>query len=275
MMQQTLQQATRKSDDFSRMGVGKALAELGSVGLLTGSAFVESAFSLPLTTLDWFFGDRDTKKNGNVVFLLPGFLAPAWAYRGICASLENLFEEGVSVHIPQIGTRVLNINCRSFEGTLDRLDAAYEERKPKAGVGHSLGGILLMALAARHPEFHVCAVGSPVWNTPWKPLQWLARQLLGIDPENLPRHIEELRERILEFPERITTVSSEHDVIAPPHRCWVPEAQNFVVEGGLASLHGGIILSPEVQIHIKHRVRRAINPPIRLIPRRRRTASLC
>ena len=240
-----------KSRDFYALSPRVAFWESAAV-LSMLSRVIYEAFSSMFS---------EEERSEEVAFFLPGILAPGAIYRSVCAQLELRMQGRVRFYTPRIGRGPLDINCRSLIEARDRVGEACLKHKPRLVVGHSWGGVLALMLLPDHPEVSVCTVGAPHnGGTPFIPLQRLARWILGVDPNNLSPELEALRRSLELFGNRITTISGEHDFVAPPDRCYVPGANNIVLKGGLADLHTGIHMSPRGQAHTLQVARRAYAP---------------
>lgn len=168
-----------------------------------------------------------------VIVFVGGIGSHPVLYQNWAESIES--RTGFSVIFPQVGDRYLGLNLLSLNDSLELLQegihAIYAQgRKIMALAGHSLGGIQAVAVARSWPLIPlVVAVGSPIWGTPFEPLQRFAGYRLGFDPSDPPAHFREMRERLSEEGERIVTISTPHDPIAPPESCFIPGVTNHVL----------------------------------------------
>jgi pimeloyl-ACP methyl ester carboxylesterase len=199
------------------------------------------------------------------VLILGGFLSHPTYYAPFGPFLERL---GHVVHHDDA------LNCRAFRSQVERLAARVDAicdrvGKPVRIVGHSLGGLQAMAVLAERPDAvaHVVAVASPVaGGTPWQPLQHIAERVLGVRARDA--HV--LRRLIEPHAARITTISTPHDLIAPPRVCAVSGAGNVVLstitaaDRALAS-HVGVIFMPTAIRVVTRVLRRPCAPssPVR------------
>jgi pimeloyl-ACP methyl ester carboxylesterase len=175
------------------------------------------------------------------VLVLGGFLSHPYYYAALGRTLRR---NGYAVHFDDV------FNAQPFKSHVKRLrdkvrGLADASGSPLRVVGHSLGGLHGMALLLDEPEAvaQVIAVASPVvGGTPWRPLQRFAERVLRVGP----RDARGLTRRVATFGERITTISSPQDLVAPPASCAIAGATNVVLstvpraDRTLAS-HGGVI----------------------------------
>jgi pimeloyl-ACP methyl ester carboxylesterase len=178
---------------------------------------------------------------GATVLVLGGFLSHPLYYaplgrilgrRGHDVYFDDAFNaQPLGPHVAKLAERV--------DAIVDRAGA------PLRIVGHSLGGIQAMAVLADRPwaVAQVIAVASPVaGGARWQPLQRFAERVLRVRT----RDARALLQRLAPLVERITTISSPQDPIAPPAACTVAGATNVVLstlprpDRTLAS-HGGVI----------------------------------
>ncbi len=175
------------------------------------------------------------------VLVLGGLFSRPFYYAPLGRTVR---QRGYAVHFDDV------VNARPFRPHLVDLRARVLEIAAEAGVpvriiGHSLGGLHAMALLADLPESiaQVIAVGSPiVGGTPWKPLQRVAERVLQVEgSETLG-----LRERAAPYVDRVTTISSPGDMVAPPTSCVIDGARNIILSDVpprdvLLASHGGMI----------------------------------
>lgn len=256
----TALEGIERTEEFLWMEARTIAAEVGSAILLGSTAVVASYLYAAMYLLGWLFPSGEGSQT-EVVLVLQGYGAPGMSYLGVCAMIEWaawFSGRDVKAIVPRIGTRFGNLNCKSFDFITGAVDDAIAKHKPKLIVGQSLGGIIAAAATARHDKLHACAIGSPInGGTPLLPLQRLATRQLGVDPANLPEHVQAMLDAIHRDPGRIVTVAGRWDRIAPPDRCYLHGATNIMVEGGLADTHCGMMLSWEVWKHIGRAYRRA------------------
>jgi triacylglycerol lipase len=178
------------------------------------------------------------------VLVIGGFMSHPYYYAPFARMLRRA---GYSVHIDDL------FNCRRFIPYVERLCKRVDEIAAATGrpvriVGHSLGGLQAFAVLAQCPDAigQVVAVASPILGgTPWRPLQQLAERVLGVRA----RDSRVLYEQIEPYANRVTTISSPRDLIAPPRVCAIAGAGNVVLstitsaDRALAS-HTGVIFMP-------------------------------
>ena len=187
-------------------------------------------------------GETSAARAGEDVLVLGGFLSHPAYYAPIGRTLGR---RGYVVHFDEaFNARPLLAHVAELRERVDRIVQA--SGAPLRVVGHSLGGIQAMVLLMEMPETigQVIAVASPVvGGTPWRPLQRLVERVLQVRAEET----EMLRRRLVPYAHRIVTISSPHDLVAPPATCAVEGAANLVLDDvarhdRLAS-HGGVIFA--------------------------------
>ncbi len=183
------------------------------------------------------------------VLILGGFLSHPYYYAPFGRILG---QQGYSVHYDEV------FNAQAFKphvaALVDRVRRLRDTTgEPIRVVGHSLGGLQAAALLVECPDAvsHVITVASPiVGGTPWRPLQRLAERVLDVHASDT----EILQAGLRPHAGRITTISSPHDLVAPPAVCTIPGASNVVLstvprrDETLASHIGVIFMKTVVQI---------------------------
>ena len=178
---------------------------------------------------------------GEPVLVLGGLFSRPFYYAPLGRTVR---QRGYSVYFDDV------FNARPFRPHLVDLRARVQEIVAETGVsvriiGHSLGGLHAMALLADLPESiaQIIAVGSPiVGGTPWKPLQRVAERVLEVQGSETVG----LRERAAPYADRVTTISSPGDLVAPPTSCVIEGARNIILSNvprrdALLASHGGMI----------------------------------
>ncbi len=160
---------------------------------------------------------------GNVL-ILGGFLSHPYYYAPFGRILG---QQGYLIHYDEV------FNAQPFKPHVSALAARVSAIVTMTGapvrvVGHSLGGLQAAALLMECPDAvaQVITVASPiVGGTPWRPLQRLAERVLGVhgDETNM------LRTGIAPYADRVTTISSPQDLVAPPSVCTIAGATNVVL----------------------------------------------
>lgn len=188
--------------------------------------------------------DAFVASDASPVLVVGGFMSHPYYYAPFARMLRRA---GHHVYLDEL------VNCRRFVPHVERLcehvDAICAAAgKPVRIIGHSLGGLQALAVLAQRPEAvgQVVAVASPILGgTPWRPLQQLAERVLGVRA----RDSRVLRRQIEPYANRVTTISSPRDLIAPPRVCAIAGAGNVVLstitsaDRTLAS-HTGVIFMP-------------------------------
>lgn len=183
------------------------------------------------------------------VLVLGGFLSHPYYYAPFGRILG---QHGYAVHYDDV------FNAQPFKTHVVALGERVRRLADDAGapvrvVGHSLGGLQAVALLLECPDAisHVIAVASPiVGGTPWRPLQRLAERVLGVHGNDTDM----LRAGLEPYVGRVTTISSPHDLVAPPTVCTIAGATNVVLstvprrDQSLASHIGVIFMQTVVQI---------------------------
>lgn len=176
------------------------------------------------------FKDRDATGTtlaagdaGNVL-ILGGFLSHPYYYAPFGRILG---QQGYQIHYDEV------FNAQPFKPHVSALAARVSALAATTGVpvrvvGHSLGGLQAAALLMECPDAvaQVITVASPiVGGTPWRPLQRLAERVLGVHGDET----EMLRAGISPYADRVTTISSPQDLVAPPSACTIAGATNVVL----------------------------------------------
>lgn len=187
-----------------------------------------------------YFGDEDEESrpvahrpDDEVIAFIGGIGSHPAIYASWARAIEA--RTGFSVLFPRIGDRYTGLNLLSLDDSLEILQEGIrriyaEGRRIVTLAGHSLGGIQAVAVARDWPAISlIVAIGSPIWGTPFEPLQRFAGYRLGFDPSDPPRHFKEMRDQLSEEGERIVTISTPHDLIAPPESCFIPGVRNYVL----------------------------------------------
>lgn len=117
-------------------------------------------------------------------------------------------------------------------------------------IGHSLGGIQAVRLAELYPKRveKIFAIGSPLLGSPWQVYEDGIRSLLDVPKEEFDRF---RNEAVPRFADRIVTIASPRDIMAPIDKCSVPGAKNFVVDTGEEFLSTSHLVIPYLTTSIK------------------------
>ncbi len=183
------------------------------------------------------------------VLVLGGFLSHPYYYAPFGRILG---QRGYAVHYDEV------FNAQPFKPHVVAIAERVQRMADAAGapvrlVGHSLGGLQAAAVLIERPETvsHVVTVASPIdGGTPWRPLQRLAERMLDVEG----RETDVLRAGVEPYAQRITTISSPQDLVAPPGVCTIPGATNVVLstvprrDRSLASHIGVIFMQTVVEI---------------------------
>lgn len=195
-----------------------------------------------------FYGAGVPHGDGRLVLVLPGLFGNDW------------YLQPLRLWLGRIGYRPVASNLQVNAGCPERLTRAversFEPRRRRAGgraaiIGHSRGGVLARAIAARMGEevSHLVLLGAPVgaierWSGSWQGHQPpgnprvvdagnRARRLL--DPEcdaplcGCPFQTD--LQRRLSPATRVTSIFSREDPVVPAWACEVPGGRNIEVPG--------------------------------------------
>lgn len=206
--------------------------------------------------------------NDAPVLILGGFLSHPYYYAPFGRVLG---QQGYAVHYDDV------FNAQPFKPHVTALAARVNGLAAAAGepvrvVGHSLGGLQAAALLLECPDAvaQVITIASPiVGGTPWRPLQRLAERVLDVHGDETAT----LRTGISPYADRVTTISSPHDLVAPPSVCTVPGATNVVLstvprrDETLASHIGVVFMTTVARIVLAALARPSTDPsPLRCVP---------
>lgn len=174
------------------------------------------------------------RTNGPHVVILPGYGAVPHLYWELKRSLEK---RGFRAHLADVGVNIHTLP-KSLE-IVERETRKLVGKEPFQFVGHSLGGGVaagVLALTKLKGQIRqVIALGTPFLGCPFLPLRRLVIATTGISEITFLEN----RAAFLAVSDRITSVSSEEDQIAPPERCIIPESKmtRFVFEKKLGIGH--------------------------------------
>lgn len=203
--------------------------------------------------------------NNAPVLVLGGFLSHPYYYAPFGRVLG---QQGYAVHYDDVfNAQPFKPHVTALASRVNGLAAAAGE--PVRVVGHSLGGLQAAALLLECPGAvaQVITIASPiVGGTPWRPLQRLAERVLGVHADETAT----LRAGIAPYADRVTTISSPHDLVAPPPVCTVPGATNVVLstvprrDETLASHIGVVFMTTVSRVVLAALARPSIDPsPVR------------
>jgi len=194
-----------------------------------------------------YYGAGVPRGDGRLVLVLPGLFG------------NDLYLQPLRLWLNRIGYRAapstLTVNAGCPERLTREIERSLERRRqpvrgPVAIIGHSRGGILARAIAARLREdvSHLVLLGSPVGAiTRWAGSQTFqsvgnptvvdagtrARRLLDPDCESpfcgcpFPQDLQ----RSLSPVTSVTSIFSRDDPVVPPWSCGVPGGRNIEVSG--------------------------------------------
>jgi pimeloyl-ACP methyl ester carboxylesterase len=198
------------------------------------------------------------------VLVLGGFLSHPFYYTPLGRALTR---RGYAVHFDDA------FNARAFRSHVQTMRARVREIADAAGsaiavVGHSLGGLHACALLAEEPDYvaQVVSIAGPIGGTPWHPLQRLAERILEVEAGDGAV----LARAVAPYADRITTISSPLDLIAPPDTCAIAGARNVVLstvprtDRDLASHVGVVYMRTALEVTYAALAAGAPDPELRL-----------
>lgn len=110
------------------------------------------------------------------LLLLPGFLSSSAAWNSVAASLHT-DAIAVSCDLPGFGMRAPQPSDFSLAAVVEAIRPTVEAFEPTHIVGHSMGGILGLAIAAAYPQVSgVGAVGLPVFRSAAEGVAFIGRR---------------------------------------------------------------------------------------------------
>lgn len=157
--------------------------------------------------------------------IIGGYASIRWFYYPL---KSWLMEQGVDCEILPHGFFGWNVgDMGRFLGEASEIVLAQTE--PIFLIGHSLGGLQSMWLASHFPKNiqHVFAIASPICGLENSTQQENFLHALNVTNEQFVA----LRDvHVPHIKNRITTVSSEKDIVCPANQCYIEGADNNVVE---------------------------------------------
>lgn len=160
-----------------------------------------------------------------------------------------LYKHGLNTELLHPGPLGLNIwPLATFEQNAQ--STLSKSRGKFYVIGHSLGGIQAVRLAELYPKRveKIFAIGSPLLGSPWQVYEDGIRSLLDVPKDEFDRFRNEVIPR---FSERLVTIASPRDIMAPIDKCSVPGAKNFVVDTGEEFLSTSHLVIPYLTASIK------------------------
>lgn len=141
-----------------------------------------------------------------------------------------LSSKGITLELLHPGPLGLNIwPLRMFEKSTYPLISSLKE--PVTIIGHSLGGIQAVRLAELYPDKikKIIAIASPIHGSPWPVYENGIRTLLDVPTEEFDRFREQV---VPSVAQKLVTISTPHDMMAPIDKCTVEGAKNYVIDTG-------------------------------------------
>lgn len=202
-----------------------------------------------------FYATDAARGDNTPVLLIPGFSAGDWSLAPMAGWLARIG------YRPYLSGIDWNVGCpdKKLERLEWRLDQVRQESTPAVVlVGHSLGGILARALAARRPEQvrAVVTLGSPTlaqwrvvnprYRSAIRSFQEMWRIFCALPQQCGTAHCEcRFGETIgSSWPRTVkfTSIYTRNDSIVDWHACVSPDAENYEV----SAAHSSMVVSHEV-----------------------------
>lgn len=163
---------------------------------------------------------------------------PAGTYRVFFEHLRKHYDvQALPIHAHNPAYPVSNGWPGLVRELIDELKARYSE--PVILVGHSMGGMLSLMVASRHPELVRCVVllDSPV-VAGWRAMLWRVAKQLGLDSKVSPAKFSEKRRNL--WPD--VHAAYAHYSSKPMFAAWAPEVLHDYLAHGLEPHPEGVTL---------------------------------
>lgn len=180
------------------------------------------------------------------VIIIGGFASVKWFYKPLEWWLS---EAGLRVEIVSPGPLTVNVwPLDVFLGLV--APKVRDADEPITIVGHSLGGIQAMLLAAMYPEKvkKIFALGSPVWGCPQTVYEEMICTLINVSKDDFALFQHDMIPLIAQ---KTTTIACMDDSIAPPEKCEIPGASNFIVEADKDNATASHLLLPYLHVTVE------------------------
>lgn len=127
-------------------------------------------------TSSTFHNPTATRAGRPRILLLPGFLSSSQAWKSVEDGLGSS-AVAFSCDLPGFGRRLSQPAEFSLESVVAAIRLIVEAFEPTHIVGHSMGGIIGLALAAEYPQLRgVGAIGLPVFGSPTEGVAFIGRR---------------------------------------------------------------------------------------------------
>ncbi len=191
--------------------------------------------------------------DGSAVIVVPGFLSNDWHTAPLRDRLrKNNYDSRSS------GIWAANLNPERYEdGLVEEIDYSFAKTHKRVHLlGHSLGGIMVRAAAARRPEKVKTAttLGSLLFGEPediiapavLKAAEWWIPILR--DRNRLEKRKQEISQSLSRRGVRVTSIFTRRDGVVDWRYCKDPNPENDNIE--VTCTHMGLIFNGEVDGHL-------------------------
>lgn len=191
--------------------------------------------------------------DGSAVIVVPGFLSND----SHTAALRDLLRKN-NYDSRSSGILAANLNPERYEdGLVEEIDYVFAETHQRVHlIGHSLGGIMVRAIAARRPEKvkTVTTLGSPLFGEPediiapavLRAAEWWIPILR--DRNRLEKRKQEVSQSLNHRGVRATSIFTRRDGVVDWRYCKDPNPENDNIE--VTSTHMGLIFNRDVDRHL-------------------------
>jgi len=160
-----------------------------------------------------------------------GFSTSKWCYLPLVHYYRHIcrISDFTVIH-PSPWYDIFGFNVWPFSVVQDNINQCIDRKRPVVLIGHSLGGVyaLLYMLHNSATIARVITIGTPVVDSPKTDYERIIYKFIEVS--DTYAHYDEIRKSVFRFSSRIVTISSPHDTLAPPERCFVENGENYVVD---------------------------------------------